>query len=164
MAIVVSTSVVTADQVRELWERGGRIERHGMAAITQDDLGVLDVDTDDDGRPFDNQWQVIADQLNTELHEAEAKQLVAALDIPGGPKFGEAHQASDLPGWSRVGQNVDFGRIPDMGDREYRAPSGTVYTTHAHDPQRPAKTASHIRVVVVLDDLGGPVDVCYSVA
>jgi hypothetical protein len=101
-------------------------------------------------------------------HAAEAQQLVTALDIPHGPNMGDSDapygHANDLPGWHRVGQHrpaVD-GVYPDHGDREYRAPSGTVYTVHAHDPQRPQKVAAHIRVVVAADQLGELVDVCYA--
>lgn len=57
---------ITADQVRTLWTHGGTIRRgEDYAPITQDDLGALDIDTDDDGTPLPDQWDIIADQLNS---------------------------------------------------------------------------------------------------
>ncbi|MCO8308787.1 hypothetical protein [Streptomyces sp. RKCA744] len=64
------STVVTAEQIRILWnspnpeaviERGSDFE-----PVTKGDLGALasELDTDDDGYPLDDQWQVIADQLN----------------------------------------------------------------------------------------------------
>ncbi|MEU0596228.1 hypothetical protein [Streptomyces ardesiacus] len=64
------SKVVTAEQIRTLWnspnpeaviERGDDFE-----PVTKDDLGALAsyLDTDDEGYPLDDQWQVIADQLN----------------------------------------------------------------------------------------------------
>ncbi|MFE1361297.1 hypothetical protein [Streptomyces harbinensis] len=62
--------IVTAEQIRTLWDspnpnaaldRGAHFE-----PLTKDDLGALasEVDTDDDGYPLDNQWQLLADQIN----------------------------------------------------------------------------------------------------
>jgi hypothetical protein len=63
-------TVVTAEQIRTLWnspnpeaviERGDDFE-----PVTKADLVALasDLDTDDEGYPLDDQWHVIADQLN----------------------------------------------------------------------------------------------------
>lgn len=57
---------VTIDQIKNLWHNGGTIDRgDDYAPITQDDLGALDIDTDDNGTPLDTEWQVIADQFNS---------------------------------------------------------------------------------------------------
>lgn len=57
---------VTIAQIKNLWHNGGTIDRgDDYTPITQDDLGVLDIDTDDNGTPLDDQWQVIADQFNS---------------------------------------------------------------------------------------------------
>lgn len=60
-------SIITAEQVRALWnDPAAVIDRgDGYELVTQDDLGVFDIDTDDDGIPLADQWQVIADQLNS---------------------------------------------------------------------------------------------------
>jgi len=64
-------STITAEQVRALWmdpNPAARIDRgDDYEIVTQDDLGALasELDTDDDGVPLDDQWQVLADQLNT---------------------------------------------------------------------------------------------------
>ncbi|MFE7237158.1 hypothetical protein [Streptomyces sp. NPDC057580] len=58
---------VTVDQLKTLWHHGGTINRgDDYSPITQDDLAALDIDTDDNGYPLDNQWQVLADQFNGE--------------------------------------------------------------------------------------------------
>ena len=59
---------VTIEQIKNLWNNGGTIDRgDDYAPITQDDLGALDIDTDDNGTPLESEWQVIADQLNSEV-------------------------------------------------------------------------------------------------
>lgn len=71
---------ITADQVRNLWNNGGRIDRgDDHAPITQDDLSALidAVDTDDHGDPLDTEWEILADQLNG--------------NEPGEPTSGQQH-------------------------------------------------------------------------
>ncbi|MFD4397188.1 hypothetical protein [Kitasatospora sp. NPDC058478] len=69
---------ITAEQVRELWEAvspGAVIDRGGdLAPVTKDDLAALadQVDADDQGLPLDDQWEVLADQLNTDDGSASA--------------------------------------------------------------------------------------------
>lgn len=58
---------ITAKQIQDLWNNGGTIDRgdnHGP--ITLDDFEGLDIDTDDNGTPADDMWQVLADQVNSE--------------------------------------------------------------------------------------------------
>ncbi|WNI19919.1 hypothetical protein [Actinacidiphila sp. ITFR-21] len=63
---------VTVQQIKDLWAHGGRIDRgDDYSPVTTDDLSALDIDTDDDGVPLDSEWQVIADQINSEV-SAEA--------------------------------------------------------------------------------------------
>lgn len=58
---------ITPDQVKNLWYHGGQIDRgDDYSPVTIDDLHGLDIDTDDDGTPTDDMWQVLADQLNSE--------------------------------------------------------------------------------------------------
>lgn len=69
---------ITAEQVRNLWHEGGRIDRgDDLSPVTQDDLSALidAVDTDDQGNPLDTEWEILADQLNS--------------DEPGEPTSGE---------------------------------------------------------------------------
>jgi hypothetical protein len=65
------TEIVTAAQIIDLWnapnsaaviDRGDDFE-----PVTKDDLAELAglVDTDEEGRPLDDQWEIIADQLNS---------------------------------------------------------------------------------------------------
>ncbi|MFJ3762954.1 hypothetical protein [Streptomyces sp. NPDC090080] len=63
---------VTVEQVRTLWDSPNPravIERgDDFEPVTKDDLAVLvpALDTDDDGYPLDDQWEVLVDQLNSE--------------------------------------------------------------------------------------------------
>lgn len=63
---------VTTDQVRALWSDpspNAHIDRgDDYQPVTKADLGALSsgIDTDDDGYPLDDQWEVLADQLNGE--------------------------------------------------------------------------------------------------
>ena len=69
---------ITAEQVRDLWNNGGRIDRgDDLSPVTQDDLSALigAIDTDDQGNPLDTEWEILADQLNS--------------DEPGEPASGE---------------------------------------------------------------------------
>ncbi|WP_327135910.1 hypothetical protein OG311_38070 (plasmid) [Streptomyces sp. NBC_01343] len=57
---------VTVKQIKDLWHNGGIIDRgEDYPPLTQDDLGALDVDTDETGVPLDDMWEVLADQLNS---------------------------------------------------------------------------------------------------
>ncbi|SDT83445.1 hypothetical protein SAMN05216371_8276 [Streptomyces sp. TLI_053] len=62
---------ITPEEVRELWDAPARtavIDRgEDLAPVTKEDLAALadQVDTDDRGRPLADQWDVLADQLNT---------------------------------------------------------------------------------------------------
>ena len=64
--------MITAEQVRELWEAlspTAEINRgDGLAPVTKDDLAALagQIDTDNEGAPLDDQWEVLADQLNAD--------------------------------------------------------------------------------------------------
>ena len=64
---------ITAKQVRELWDSpnmAAAIDRgDDYAPVTKDDLDALagQIDTDDDGYPLDGQWEVLADQLNSDV-------------------------------------------------------------------------------------------------
>lgn len=64
---------VTVQQIRELWNDrnpDATIDRgDDYQAVTKDDLGALanEIDTDDAGYPIDDdEWQTLADQLNSE--------------------------------------------------------------------------------------------------
>ncbi len=65
--------IVTAEQVRALWSDpnpGAVIDRgDGFEPVAKDDLGALasGLDTDDEGYPLDDEWEVLADQLNSEV-------------------------------------------------------------------------------------------------
>lgn len=66
-------TVVTPQQILALWDDPNPhtvIDRGDHATpVTKDDLGALasGLDTDDEGRPLDDQWEVLADQLNSEI-------------------------------------------------------------------------------------------------
>lgn len=65
------SDIITADQIRELWDdpnENAVIDRgDDYAPVPKADLGALasEIDTDDEGRPLDDQWDVLADQLNS---------------------------------------------------------------------------------------------------
>lgn len=59
---------VTAQQIKNLWTNGGTIDRgDDYSPVSLADFEGLDFDTDDDGTPTEESWQVLADQLNSEL-------------------------------------------------------------------------------------------------
>jgi hypothetical protein len=64
-------TIITSDQVRALWDDpnpAAVIERgEDYTPVTKEDLGALasHIDTDDDGYPLNDQWEVLADQLNS---------------------------------------------------------------------------------------------------
>lgn len=68
-------SSLTADQVRTLWDDpnpAATIDRgDDYTPVTKDDLGALasSLDTDDNGYPLADQWELLADQLNSETPE-----------------------------------------------------------------------------------------------
>ncbi|MGW9412010.1 hypothetical protein [Streptomyces diastaticus] len=65
-------TVVTTKQIRALWDApspNATIDRGDhYPPVTKDDLGALasGLDTDDEGYPLDDQWDVLAAQLNSE--------------------------------------------------------------------------------------------------
>lgn len=60
--------LVTAQQIKNLWTNGGRIDRgDNYSPIILADFEGLDFDTDDDGTPTEESWQILADQLNSEV-------------------------------------------------------------------------------------------------
>lgn len=65
-------TVVTTTQIRALWDDpnpNAAIDRGDhFTPVTKDDLGALasELDTDDEGYPLDDQWELLADQLNSE--------------------------------------------------------------------------------------------------
>ncbi|MFE9016713.1 hypothetical protein [Streptomyces cyaneofuscatus] len=59
---------VTVEQIKNLWANGGTINRgDDYAPVTLEDFEGLDFNTDDDGTPTEESWQVLADQVNSEL-------------------------------------------------------------------------------------------------
>ncbi|GAA1553558.1 hypothetical protein [Streptomyces globosus] len=72
------SSTVTAEQIRILWDApnpGAVIDRgDAVEPVTKDDLAVLasGLDTDDEGYPLDDQWEVLADQLNSAVPDEPA--------------------------------------------------------------------------------------------
>ncbi|MFI5831108.1 hypothetical protein ACIA6C_28305 [Streptomyces sp. NPDC051578] len=70
------SSIVTAEQIRTLWNDpnpSAAIDRgDSLEPVTKDDLGALasELDTDDEGYPLDDQWEIIADQLNSDTTDA----------------------------------------------------------------------------------------------
>lgn len=65
------TATVTADQIIDLWEApnlSAVIDRGAdFEPVTKGDLAALAalVETDDEGRPLADQWELLADQLNS---------------------------------------------------------------------------------------------------
>ncbi|MFE3059109.1 hypothetical protein [Nocardia sp. NPDC059239] len=60
---------ITIEQLQNLWNNANPnaiIDRGDDAPVTKDDLAALaaGVDTDDNGTPEPDQWQILADQLN----------------------------------------------------------------------------------------------------
>lgn len=64
-------NTITPEQIRTLWDSpnpNATIDRgDDLEPVTKDDLGALAsaLDTDDEGHPLHDQWQILADQLNT---------------------------------------------------------------------------------------------------
>lgn len=58
---------ITAEQIENLFDNHGQIQLPNGDALTRDGLvqyiDACDIDTDDDGRPTDDQWQILADVL-----------------------------------------------------------------------------------------------------
>ncbi|MFH9072701.1 hypothetical protein [Streptomyces alboflavus] len=62
---------VTAQQIKTLWATNGTIDRgDDLPPVTLEDFEGLDIDTDDDGTPTEDMWQVLADQVNSEIPDA----------------------------------------------------------------------------------------------
>ena len=65
-------TVVTTEQIRALWDApspNATIDRGDhYPPVTKDDLGALasELETDDEGYPLDDQWELLAAQLNGE--------------------------------------------------------------------------------------------------
>lgn len=57
----------TAEQIQNLFDNGGQIDLPNGDTLTHDGLvqyiDACDIDTDDNGRPTDDQWQILADVL-----------------------------------------------------------------------------------------------------
>lgn len=97
-------NAITAEQIENLYNRGGQLELPNGDILTQDELvqyiGACDIDTDDNGTPLDSQWQILADVFgapdptNTaELVDvtATANALQSASDTPYVAQL-EAHE------------------------------------------------------------------------
>lgn len=58
---------ITAETIEDLYNRGGSLELADGDTFTRDDLityiGAFDIDTDDNGTPLADQWQLLADVL-----------------------------------------------------------------------------------------------------
>lgn len=65
-------NTITPEQIRTLWDSpnlNATLDRgDDLEPVTKDDLGALAsaLDTDDEGYPLHDQWQILADQLNTD--------------------------------------------------------------------------------------------------
>ncbi|MGZ3103578.1 hypothetical protein [Streptomyces sp. H72] len=72
------TATVTTQQLLDLWDapNGAAIIDRGddFEPVTKDDLAALAelIETDDEGRPLDGQWEIIADQLNSAVPDEPA--------------------------------------------------------------------------------------------
>jgi hypothetical protein len=62
-----NTMDITADRIKDLFNHGGSLELSDGDTFTRDDLityiGACDIDTDVNGTPLDDQWELIADVL-----------------------------------------------------------------------------------------------------
>lgn len=60
---------VTAEQIKNLWTTGsGSIDRgDDYSPIILADFDGLDIDTDDNGWPTDDMWEILAEQFNSEI-------------------------------------------------------------------------------------------------
>lgn len=58
---------IAAEQIENLFDNGGQIQLPSGDTLTRDSLvqyiDACDIDTDDNGRPADDQWQILADVL-----------------------------------------------------------------------------------------------------
>jgi len=64
----IRENAITPAQVRDLYNGAPAITREGMPTITTADIHALigdHVDTDDDGVPTDDMWEVLANQVNS---------------------------------------------------------------------------------------------------
>lgn len=72
------TVTITADQIRTLYRTGAEIDRgEDYPPVTSDDIQALltgDVDTDEDGTPTEQMWEVLADHLNATADELDHPQ------------------------------------------------------------------------------------------
>lgn len=107
---------ITAERVENLFHRGGALELVDGDTFTRDDLityiSACDIDTDTDGTPLNDQWQLLADVLgapdpsNTgelaaviaaahrlSLAETERDNAIRAAIVAGYPVIGIANAA-----------------------------------------------------------------------
>lgn len=58
-------TTITAEQIENLYNNGGQLELPNGDTLTRDELvqyiDACDVDTDDNGTPLNNQWQILTD-------------------------------------------------------------------------------------------------------
>lgn len=58
---------ITSENIEHVFTHGGTLELADGDTFTRDDLvryiGACDIDTDDDGTPLADQWQILADVL-----------------------------------------------------------------------------------------------------
>ena len=87
---------ITAEQIESLYNDGGQLELPNGDTLTRDELvqyvGACDIDTDDDGTPLDDQWQILADVLGAP-DPANVSELVDVTAAAS--RIGKAEAARD---------------------------------------------------------------------
>ena len=88
---------ITAEQIENLFDsRGSQIELPNGDTLTHDDLvqyiDACDIDTDDNGRPLDDQWQILADVLGA----PDPSNMTELVDVAvAANRIGQAEEARD---------------------------------------------------------------------
>ena len=121
---------ITAENIQDLFDHGGQIELPNGDTLTHDELvqyiNACDIDTTDNGRPLDNQWQVLADVLGapdpSNLSElvavtATTSALQTATSAPYAAVLKEHDNAVSITIHDTTGEDtLDTTTIPTFGE------------------------------------------------
>ncbi|MEV8033935.1 hypothetical protein [Streptomyces sp. NPDC086182] len=121
---------ITADHIESLFDNGGQLELPNGDTLTRDELAqyidAVDIDTDDNGRPLDGQWQILADVLGapdpTNMPElvdvvATTNTLTSAIDAPCAAVLRDHHDAITIEINDTTGEDsTDTTTLVTFGD------------------------------------------------
>ncbi|MGW2520502.1 hypothetical protein ACWC09_26505 [Streptomyces sp. NPDC001617] len=89
-------STITAENIEDLYTHGGQLELPNGDTLTRDELvqyiGACDIDTDDNGCPLDDQWQILADVLGA----PDPSNMTELVDVAvAASRIGQAEEGRD---------------------------------------------------------------------